>query len=263
MSDGSTVDFGKTAADYAKHRQGFPDSLFDRLSPFGVGGPGRRVVDVGTGTGTLARGFAQRGAEVVGIDPSAPMLAEARRLAAADGLAVVFREGRAEATGLPDEWADAFTAGQCWHWFDRKAAASEAWRVLRSDGRGRIVICHFDWLSLRGGVAHATEELIRQHNPAWVVEGTMGIYPPWTFNVAGAGFTNVETFSYDVDAWYTHEAWRGRVRACAGVAASTLPPEKVEAFDADLAELLRRRFPVDPMPVLHRVWALVAVKPAT
>lgn len=257
-----TVDFGKAAADYGKHRQGFPDSLFDRLSAFGVGRAGARVVDVGTGTGTLARGFARRGCEVVGIDISAPMLDEARRLAASEGLSIEFREGRAEETGVPSEWADVFTAGQCWHWFNRKAAAAEAWRVLRSDGLGRIVICHFDWLPLRGGVAHATEELIKKHNPDWDLEGMMGMYPPWTFNVAGAGFTGIETFSYDVEAWYTHEAWRGRVRACAGVAASTLPPESVEAFDAELASLLRARFPEDPMPVLHRVWALVAVKPA-
>jgi len=30
-------DFGLTARDYASHRAGFPDSLFERLEPFGVG----------------------------------------------------------------------------------------------------------------------------------------------------------------------------------------------------------------------------------
>jgi hypothetical protein len=57
-------DFGATAQDYVRHRAGFPDSLFDRLSGFGIGKPGQPVVDLGTGTGTVARGFARRGCRV-------------------------------------------------------------------------------------------------------------------------------------------------------------------------------------------------------
>ncbi|MEE8144137.1 MAG: methyltransferase domain-containing protein, partial [Kiloniellales bacterium] len=74
------IDFGRTAEDYGRHRAGFPDALFDRLGAFGLNGPGLRVVDLGTGTGSLARGFARRGAEVVGLDPSRDLMAEARRL---------------------------------------------------------------------------------------------------------------------------------------------------------------------------------------
>ena len=40
-----------------------------RLAAFGVGRAGQDVVDVGTGTGTLVRGFARRGCRVVDIDP--------------------------------------------------------------------------------------------------------------------------------------------------------------------------------------------------
>lgn len=39
-------DFGATAQDYARHRAGFPDSLFDRLSAFGLGKRGQSVVDL-------------------------------------------------------------------------------------------------------------------------------------------------------------------------------------------------------------------------
>lgn len=74
------LDFGLTASDYAKHRAGFPDSLFERLRAFGIGIAGQDVVDLGTGTGALARGFARRGCRVTGIDPSESMLAAARQL---------------------------------------------------------------------------------------------------------------------------------------------------------------------------------------
>jgi hypothetical protein len=81
------------------------------------------------------------------------------------------------------------------------------------------------------------------------------MYPQWAADVAGAAFTGTETFSYDVEVAYTHEAWRGRIRASAGVAAS-LPNEAVADFDAEHATVLAQRFPGDSLTVPHRVWAL-------
>lgn len=47
---------------------------------------GTRVLDVGCGNGALARAAAARGASVVAVDISAPMIARARERAAAEGL---------------------------------------------------------------------------------------------------------------------------------------------------------------------------------
>jgi len=55
----SGTNFGKAAEDYGTFRVGFPESIFDRLAEFNVGTPDDTVVDLGTGTGTLARGFAR------------------------------------------------------------------------------------------------------------------------------------------------------------------------------------------------------------
>lgn len=247
-------DFGRTAADYATHRAGFPDSFFERLAARGIGLAGARVVDLGTGTGTLARGFAARGCGVIGIDVSAPLLEQARALGAADGLEVEYRLARAEQTGLADASAELVIAGQCWHWFDRPRAAREALRVVRPGGC--LVIAHFDWIPLPGNVAEATEQLIRAHNPAWRFYGGVGIHPAWLADLAQAGARSLETFSYDVDVPYTHEAWRGRIRASAGVAAS-LAPDAVAAFDRAHAALLRERFPERELAVLHRVFAVI------
>ena len=52
-------DFGKTASDYGRYRAGFPAELYDRLQSFGVGLEGQRLLDLGTGTGYLVRGFAE------------------------------------------------------------------------------------------------------------------------------------------------------------------------------------------------------------
>ena len=251
-------DFGKTAGDYAKHRAGFPPRFFDEIRARNIGLPGQRALDLGTGTGTVARGLALGGAKVTGLDPSEPLLEQARALDRETGVSIDYVVAKAEDTGLPGPSFDVVTAGQCWHWFNRPRAAAEAMRLLRPGGA--LVIAHFDWIPLRGNVVHATEELIQQHNPDWKLAGGTGIYARWLEDAALTGFSDLETFSFDLDVPYSHEAWRGRIRASAGVAAS-LPQPAVDAFDRDLAALLASRFPEDPLAVHHRTWALVCRKP--
>ena len=251
------VDFGKTSSDYATHRAGFPDSFYERLLAMGVEFNGKRLVDIGTGTGTLARGFARRGAIVTGIDPSADMLAEATRLGTAEGLTIEFVNATAEQTRCADAQMELVSAGQCWHWFDRPAAASEIYRILQPGGT--IIIAHFDWIPLPGNLLELTENLICQFNPNWRGSGGTGVYRHWYADLSVAGFENLASCTYDEAAPYTHEAWRGRVRASAGIAAS-LPADRVQAFDSALAEAMARQFPADPLAVHHRVFILVACK---
>jgi SAM-dependent methyltransferase len=252
------ADFGKTASDYGRHRAGFPDEFYDRLTTMGILRAGMRALDLGTGTGTVARGLALRGCDVVGLDRSAPLMEQAAELDRAAGVVVKYLNAPAEDTGLPAAQFDLVAAGQCWHWFDRPRAADEV-RCLLKPG-GRLVIAHFDWIPLPGNMVEATEKLIEKHNPRWKLGGGKGIYPDWPRDMAVAGFRNIETFSFDIDAIYTHEAWRGRIRASAGIGAS-LTPDAVAAFDDELRAMLTERWPIDPLPVLHRVFAAIGVAP--
>jgi len=251
-------DFGLTVTDYARHRAGFPDSLFERLAAYGVGGKDQLVIDLGTGTGSLARGFASRGCKVVGIDPAAAMLEAARALDAGAGVSVEYRVARAEETGFADAFFDVVTAGQCWHWFDRPKAAAEARRILKPGGSA--VITHFDWIPLAGNLVRLTEQLIEQRNPGWTMGQGLGMYPQWLRDLGEAGFRNLETFTYDIDVPYSHEAWRGRIRASAGVGGSMSAPEVAE-FDAALAALLNEHSPGAVLDIPHRVFAVVARAP--
>jgi len=248
-------DFGATATDYAEHRAGFPDSLFDRLAKLGLGRPGQDILDLGTGTGSLGRGFARRGCNVIGLDLAEPLLAKAQELDAREGVHSEYRVGRAEDTGLPSSAFDVVAAGQCWHWFNRAQAAAEAARLLRPNGH--LLIAHFDWIPLPGNLVRITEELIEGHNPNWHMGWGFGIHPAWLRDLGEANYQGMETFSYDLEVPYTPEAWRGRIRASAGVG-GTLSTAAVEQFDAELATILERKCPGPILQVPHRVFAVIA-----
>lgn len=251
--DRPEVDFGRAAHDYARHRPGFPAEFFDHVKGDGIGGAGQRILDLGTGTGTLACGFAERGCDVVGLDPSPDMLAQATKTAAAAGLRVRWVPGWAEATGLPGADFDVVCAGQCWHWFDRPRAAAEARRLLRPGGS--LLLAYFSYLPLPGTVGEATEEIVLRHNPTWKWAGHDGRHGQFVGELLEAGFVQPSSFEFDLPIPFTHEAWRGRIRACNGVL--TLPRETIADFDADLARLLAERFP-EPLSITHRIWGVVA-----
>jgi SAM-dependent methyltransferase len=254
---GQGVDFSKTATDYSKFRAGFPESFFDALLERQWIAPGLTALDLGTGTGTIARGLARHGLQVTAIDPATALLEEAATLDKEAGVNVSYREGWAESLNEASGSVDVVSAGQCWHWFDRPKAAAEVYRALCTGGR--VIIAHFDWIPLPGNVTAETESLIQAFNPAWNLGGGNGMYPEWLGDLATAGFEALETFSFDMYQPYTHAQWRGRVRASAGISA-TLDSESIARFDAALGAMLLSRFPEDPLAILHRVWAVSGVR---
>jgi ubiquinone/menaquinone biosynthesis C-methylase UbiE len=93
-------------------------------------GPGRRVLDLGAGTGKLTRQLVALGADVVAVEPGDAMRAQLERVVpGAEALA-----GSAEEIPLPDASVDAVTAGQAAHWFRHDEALPEIHRVLRPGG---------------------------------------------------------------------------------------------------------------------------------
>ncbi len=102
--------------------------LLEALGPV----KGRRVLDVGTGTGRAAIGLAEAGAIVTGIDASAEMLAVARSRAAAARVSVTFERGDAHALPVGDRSVDAAVCLRVlMHAIDWKTCVAELCRVSR------------------------------------------------------------------------------------------------------------------------------------
>jgi SAM-dependent methyltransferase len=102
--------------------------------------PGQRVLDLGTGTGSVALRAASLvapGGQILGVDLSPEMLVVARQRVAVLGLDHCrFREGRGEALPADAGAFDVLLASlSLMYVIDRAAAAREIARVLRPGGR--------------------------------------------------------------------------------------------------------------------------------
>ena len=246
IDHGRALDWGHASADYARYRAGYPPSFFNRLAALGIGLPGQRILDLGTGTGNLAREFARRGCSVVGIDISEQQIAEARRLSSQENVQIDFRVVPAEDTRLADHSFDVITASQSWLYFDRDRAVAETTRLLAPDAR--LVTCHLAWLPRLDPVAKQTEALILKYNPDWTagnLSGHISSRPAWI----GEDFYVTGFFIYHEPIPFTREKWRGRIRACRAVGGE-LSASEIEKFDTEHARLLARTTP-DSFTVLH------------
>jgi SAM-dependent methyltransferase len=121
--------FSQAAGLYERHRPSYPDALLDWIRDETGVEPPAPVADVGCGTGISTRLLAERGYDVVGVDPNEAMLEKAR---AAGGARYV--RGEAAATGLPDATVDLVTVAQAFHWFDLASTFRELRRILRPEG---------------------------------------------------------------------------------------------------------------------------------
>ncbi len=248
VDGGNAIDWGRTSQDYSMHRPNYPARFFDLLGVLGVGLPGQRILDLGTGVGFLAERFAQRRAVVTGVDIAARQIEEAMRRFARAGLPAQFHVRPAEDTGLPASSFDVVTASQSWLYFDRPRAINEVKRVLKLEGL--LVTCHFCWLPRQDLIAAASEQLVLRHNPTWGGAdwaGQVPCVPEWS----EGHFELLGMFVFDEPIPFTRESWRGRIRACRGVGA-TLAAAQVDAFDREHDELLRG-LAGDEFSILHRI----------
>jgi SAM-dependent methyltransferase len=122
--------FSDRAEDYRRYRPDYPAAALDAILE-GLGRPaGLTAADIGAGTGISTRQLAARGVRVLAVEPNAEM-----RAAAIPHERVEWRDGTAEATGLPGASVDLVLCAQAFHWFRAADALAEFRRILKPRGR--------------------------------------------------------------------------------------------------------------------------------
>jgi ubiquinone/menaquinone biosynthesis C-methylase UbiE len=205
MSSTRAPDFSRRAATYDELRPVDDNwwevyALAERLGDL----RGRRVLDVGCGTGRLSLALAERaGARVWGVDASPEMLAQAKAKAPPGA---AFKLARAESLPFKDGWFERAVLWLVIHLVDREAALREARRVLAGDGRIVVVTfdeSHFDafWLNR---YLSSIERIDRARFPTRAqLEAELGV----------AGFLNVVSTRLDQPASLTRDQALERMRA--------------------------------------------------
>ncbi|GAA1722176.1 hypothetical protein GCM10009745_84060 [Kribbella yunnanensis] len=135
------------------------------------------MVDLGAGTGLSTRLWSSHADEVVGVEPSSAMRAEAARRTTAANVSYV--AGAGSSTGLPDGWADLVTAAQALQWMDPDSTYAEIARILRPGG----VLAAYQYNTVVTGSWEAdaafrrVRELVRRRRTELMLDAERQLWP--------------------------------------------------------------------------------------
>ncbi|HEX4060524.1 MAG TPA: class I SAM-dependent methyltransferase [Streptosporangiaceae bacterium] len=186
--------FGTDAERYDRTRPGYPAALVDRIV---ATSPGPDLVDVGCGTGIVARQFQAAGCRVLGVDPDERMAGLARR----GGIAV--EVARFEDWDPAGRSFDAVIAGQAWHWVDMAAGAAKAAQALRPGGR--VALFWNSFLPPPGLFEQAQSRMPGPEDYSLLCGKAAGAMR------ATAAFGEPEQWRFDWERHYTRDEWLDQI----------------------------------------------------
>ncbi|GLS19319.1 methyltransferase [Labrys miyagiensis] len=131
--------FASTVEFYERFRAPYPAIFFEEVATALDITPEKSLIDLGTGPGLIALGFAPYAGAITAVDPEPAMLALARQASARASRPVAFVEGTAESlpAGLgPFEFV---TIGRALHWMDPAPTRTVLDRLVVP--AGAIAIC--------------------------------------------------------------------------------------------------------------------------
>ncbi len=227
VDNGQSFDFGKTSKEYAKHRDIYPEELFDKLYSLGIGKADSNWLDLGTGTGVIPRGLAKYGANITAIDISPEQINEAKLLSG-NFTNINYQVCSAEQMNFCENSFDAVTACQCFWYFTPDIIVPKIKSLLRPGG-----------IFLKIYMGHLKDDPIASKSYALVKNINKN------YNGASASIKDLTTHYFDnphmdsfvVDIPFTKEHWHGRIMASRGVMAS-MSSDMLKHFEQEHLKLL-------------------------
>ena len=131
LFDNKTI-FNALAEQYDAYRPHYPTEALLFLVTLGELDKQSDIADIGTGTGRIALELAKYVRLVYAVDTAVVMLDQLQISAEKEGLSNIRTiQSPGEVTGLTTESLDLVTIAQAFHWMDKQAALTEAYRILK------------------------------------------------------------------------------------------------------------------------------------
>ena len=126
--------FATTVQRYERFRPPYPLAFFSEVAQHLALTKRHALIDLGTGPGLLALGFADYVGRIVGVDPEPMMLAAARQTAKRTRWEVTLVESRAEDLSEDIGRFDLVTIGRALHWLDESTLGPLFERLVAPGG---------------------------------------------------------------------------------------------------------------------------------
>lgn len=250
--------FGNVAQDFVKYRKGYPSKFYEKLQQdHEVVFQQQQVLDIATSNGLAARDLAHLGSLVTGVDNSPELIEAAIQTNRVENLNINYLLADVTNLSFEESAFDLITAIHCWNVLPASSTSKEAYRVLKTGGK--FILAQFEPISMNDNVVVKTRELVLKFNTEWHGLNSSGIYPHWINDLYLAGFTSVESFSFDEMIPFTHDEWKGKMRTDESIGGS-LQHEEVKAFDHALSALLEEQFDENILKVPHRMFTVICEK---
>lgn len=242
--------FATTAALYEQFRTPYPPEFFREVAERLSLSRQHTLIDLGTGPGLLALGFAPYVGRITGVDPEPAMVAAAREAARRKGQPFTLIEGRAE--DLPPDIGrfDLVTIGRALHWMDPGALGPMFERLVAP--KGMVAICaSFSARDDRNGWLdefNAVRRVWSPENPS-LESRAERTHRELAAVLEGTGFRPAETIRVET----THEVGVGDL-ARRVLTFSTSSPEILgDRVEAMLSDMERRLAPLSRDGILTEV----------
>jgi SAM-dependent methyltransferase len=248
--------FGIDPERYDRSRPPYPDAMIERIV---AAAPGAAFLDVGCGTGIVARQFRAAGRTVLGVEPDPRMAGFAR------GTGLVVEAATFETWEPAGRTFDAIVAGTAWHWVDPVAGAAKAARILRPGG----VLAPFGHIyQLPLAVADALATAYRRVAPGSpvgftgqsdgsILDAYQALYTRAADGIREAGgFGEPELWRYDWERSYMRAEMLDLVPTSGGL--SGLPPEQLAEVMAAVSGAVDELGGVVTLP--YATWGLTAIR---
>jgi len=214
-----------------RHRAPYPDEVFSILAGLITETP-RVVLDVGCGSGAVARYLTPLVDRVDAVDPSAAMIAAGRKLPGGDHPRLRWIADRAEDAPLQPPYAQ-IVAGMSLHWLDWEVALPRFARILTPHGFLVVLYNSFGEVPWKEELRALRHE-VRNYDYPRPLEAVDELEKDGLFQRCGAKETTPIAFRQTVaDYVEQHHSRSDMARVKIGV-------EGADRFDAELRRILAK-----------------------